>query len=91
MNAALLLCLALDHFLMDRTAADKASPLEQTEIVAVLQLQLMCLYILYTITFFPLNHAILCKRGLMYLTDVKDPSRDSRLRNASQSRDDTGC
>jgi hypothetical protein len=52
MNANLPLCLALDNFLIDGMAVDKVRALEQTERVAVLQLQLMCLYIHYTILFF---------------------------------------
>jgi hypothetical protein len=77
---------------MDRMVADKVRVLEQTERVAVLQLGTInvFLYSLYNNTLL-LDCAILCKRSLMCLTDVKDPSRDSRLRNASQSCDDTGC
>jgi hypothetical protein len=52
MNANLPLCLALDNFLIDGMAVDKVRALEQTERVAFLQLQLMCLYIHYTILFF---------------------------------------
>jgi hypothetical protein len=92
MNAALPLYLALDNFLMDKMAADKARALEQTERVAVLQLGTInvSLYSLYH-TILHLHCVILCERGPLYLTDVKDPPCMSRLRNASRNRNDTGC